>query len=695
MKKSSFAAIAFLIVGLIATQAQLTASQAGQAVATPRGAQAASEETEATSWTPEEMMKVKSVDNVQVSPHGRRVVFTVTEAVMSGEKSEYLTHIHMAAADGSDSFQFTYGVKSCTNPRWSPDGQWIAFTSSRLGKNNIWLIRADGGEAEQLTDVKTGVGSFRWSPDGKMIAFIMPDRPTEAEEKAKKEKDDAKVVDENLKMNHLWVIPLERDAEGKREARQLTKGEFNVGSGLGFAGFDWSPEGKMIAFAHTPTPRVNDWPLADISTVDVATGEVKLLVQTGAAEYGPLYSPGGGWVAYTASDTPATWGFTRKVFVVAASGGQPRALGDAFDQQPNLIGWSADGERIYFTEARGTLRRLYALPVDGGPPQFIDRGDGVLFGINLNRSRTVVGFTWQTADRAPEAYVARLDRFTPVKVSRTNANLPLYPLGRTEVIRWKSSDGMEIEGLLTYPVGYEPDKRYPLLLMIHGGPTGVYTQTFVANRSIYPLAAFSAHGYAVLRCNIRGSSGYGKKFRYANYNDWGGMDYQDLMAGVDHVIRMGVADADRLGVMGWSYGGYMTSWIITQTKRFKAASIGAPPTNLMSFTGTTDVSGFIPDYFGTEFWNDLDPYRAHSAMFHVKGVSTPTLLQHGERDERVPISQSYELYNALKRQGVTVKMVVYPRTPHGPREPKLLLDVAKGNMGWFAKYLGKTSLPSK
>jgi dipeptidyl aminopeptidase/acylaminoacyl peptidase len=211
----------------------------------------------------------------------------------------------------------------------------------------------------------------------------------------------------------------------------------------------------------------------------------------------------------------------------------------------------------------------------------------------------------------------------------------------------------------------------------------VFTERYVGSAGVYPLAVFAARGYAVLRPNPRGSSGYGAKFRYANRGDWGGGDYRDLMAGVDHCVSAGIADPERLGVMGWSYGGFMTSWIITQTRRFKAASVGAGVTNLMSFTGTADIPSFLPDYFGGEFWDKFDAYRGHSAMFHVKGVTTPTLIQHGDRDERVPISQGYELYNALKRQGGQTKMVVYPRTPHGIQEPKLLLDAMNRNLEWF------------
>ena len=494
------------------------------------------------------------------------------------------------------------------------------------------------------------------------------------------------MVDLDLKIYHLWVVPAAVDADKKPEARQLTKGKFNCNPAYA-GGFDWSPDGKTIAFAHTPTTRVDDWPLADISTVDVETGEIKPLAHTGASESSPVYSPDGSSIAYLAGDDPSTWGFTRDVCIVDAAGGKPRRLVHTFDRRPDLLGWSSDGRKVYVAETRGTLTRLSALPVDGGPLEDLDRGEQVISGVNLNTSRTLVGFTLQSSTRPPEAFVSRLDRFAPVQVSRANTDLPDHPLGKTEVIRWKSSDGLEIEGLLSCPVGYRDGKRYPLLLIIHGGPMGVFRQTFIANRSLYPIAAFTARGHVVLRCNIRGSSGYGREFRYANYGDWGGMDYRDLMTGVDHVIGLGIADPDRLGVMGWSYGGYMSSWIVSQTDRFKAASIGAPVTNLMSFTGTSDIPGFIPDFFGGEFWDNLDPYRDHSAMFQIKGASTPTLIQHGESDVRVPISQGYELYNALKRQGVEVKMVVYPRAPHGPQEPKQILDVMKRNLDWFDRKI--------
>jgi dipeptidyl aminopeptidase/acylaminoacyl peptidase len=639
-----------------------------------------------TAWTPELSMKVKGVGGVRVSPDGKRVVYTVNEAVMAAEKSEYVSNLWMANADGSDSYQLTFSEKSSSNPDWSHDGKWIAFTSSRSGKNNLYLMRSTGGEAEMITDVKSGVGEFAWSPESKWIAFTMTDPLTDDEEKNNKGKDDSRWIEEHVKMSHLYVVPVAKDAAGKRETRQLTKGNFTVGSVFG-SGFDWSPDGKSIVFTLTKTPKADYWTSASVSVVDVASGEIKPLAATNAAEMQPLYSPDGKWIALTISDIPPTWAFQYRIHLIPAGGGAPKPLALTFDEQPNLIGWAADSKRIYFQETRGTTTAISAINVETSAITDIEKSRAIYNGVNLNKTRTMFGMMMQNNDTAAEAYITRADSFAPAKVSSANAGLAKLPLGKMEVVRWKSSDGMEIEGILNYPVNYRPGERVPLLLVIHGGPTGVFMQNFAAGPGLYPTAVFNAHGYAVLRPNPRGSSGYGKKFRYANYKDWGGGDYRDLMAGVDHIVGMGVADQNRLGVMGWSYGGFMTSWVITQTKRFKAASIGAAVTNLMSFTGTADIPGFIPDYMGAQFWDNLDVYRRHSAMFNIKGVSTPSLIQHCEGDLRVPISQGYELYNALRQQDVPVRMLVMPRQAHGPTEPKMLLKVMQTNVEWFNKMI--------
>ena len=637
-------------------------------------------------WTPDLILKVKRVGPVVPSPDGTRVAFVLSEAVIEGEKSEFNSQIHVGHADGSAAFQLTCADKSATAPRWSPDGQWIGFLSARGGdKTNLFRIRVAGGEAEQLTAEKSSITTFAWAPDGKSIAFVMPDPKTEDEDKAAKEKRDAKVIDEGEKLARLYVVPAEKNDEGKRPPKKLTDGQMHV------TGIDWSPDGQSIAFSHQRTPKVFEQ--NDISIVRVPGGETRQLVATKAFEADPSYSRDGRWIAYVTSDDPPTWGFTGWIRVMPADGGAPRELAKTFDEQPDVVGWSADGRSLYTWETHGTIGRLSALPVGGGAPTFVSGPDVNVGGPVLNTKGTAVGFAQAWPNKAPEPYVSVLQPFGAKQVAQVQT-LPAAndaPLGRTEVLKWKAPDGIEIEGLLTYPADYERGRKVPLLVMVHGGPAGVFTQSFIGMPGPYPMPVFGARGYAVLRCNVRGSSGYGRKFRYANYQDWGGGDYRDIMSGVDHTIAMGVADPDRLGIMGWSYGGYMTSWIITQTKRFKAASVGAGVTNLMSFTGTADIPGFVPDYFGGEYWDVFDRWRARSAMFNIKGVTTPTLIQHGEQDLRVPISQGYELYNALVRQNVATKMIVYPRQPHGIQEPKLIKDAMERNLEWFDRWIHRRS----
>jgi dipeptidyl aminopeptidase/acylaminoacyl peptidase len=646
---------------------------------------------QSTGWTPELAMRVKRVSHVRVSADGKRVAFVVSQAVMDSEKSEWLSQIHLAASDGTGAMQLTQGERGATNPEWSPDGQWIAFASARGGKPeakaNLWRIRVAGGEAEQLTDEKSDISAISWSPDGSQIAFCMAEPPTEEEEKAKKEKRDWRVVDEALKPIRLCLVSITKDAAGKRSVRKLTPEQRSVDP----AQFDWSPNGQSIVFSHSPTPKADDWTQADISLVEVGSGKVRPLADTAGAESDPMFSPDGQWIAYTASDVPAAWAGASRLQLVPAEGGTPRALAPSYDGRPNVLGWSVDGRRVFVAETQRTVSRIWTIPVEGGHVAGLTPADLMVEAPALNASRTHFGFTSQSDEQPVEAFASTVDTFSAVQVSRVQS-LPKVIIGKTEVMTWKAPDGKTIEGLLTYPAGYQPGNRVPLLVIVHGGPAGVFLRTFTGNASPYLVAAFASRGYALLRCNVRGSSGYGRDFRYANRSDWGGGDYRDIMSGVDHLISKGIGDPDRMGVMGWSYGGYMTSWVITQTKRFKAASVGAGVTNLMSFTGTADIPSFVPDYFGGEYWDVFDRWRTHSAMFNVKGVSTPTLIQHGEADLRVPISQGYEFYNALKRQNVPVTMVVYPRQPHGIQEPKLMLDAMQRNLDWFDRWIKGTQV---
>lgn len=633
------------------------------------------------SWTPELQIKVSALSNPQISPDGSRVVYQKNDAVMTADRSEYVSQLWLASIDGKSNFQITFGEKSSSNPKFSPDGTMIAFLSNRKdNRNQIYVLRIAGGEAEQITDGKSAVSDFQWSPDGRFIAYTMSDPKTDEEEKNEKARNDFRWVDENIKFARLYLVPLAKNEAGKREPKKLTDIDRNV------TGFDWSPDGRRIVFAHTKSPVADYWPSSDVSTVDIATGAVTDVAAGAAAEQNPLYSPDGKWIAMTVSDLPIRWAQSNRIYVYPAAGGEPKILPPSYDGQPGLLAWSPDSRYVLFTEARGTGTALYGADISAGSISLIESLDAVITSPFSHKSG-LYAYVRQTADTPPEVYVGRAGMSAVTRVSSANSSFSAIPTPKTEVIKWKSKDGMEIEGLLTYPVGYRTGTRVPLILNVHGGPAGVFQQSFVGNRGVYPLASMAAAGYAILRPNPRGSSGYGTQFRRANIKDWGGMDYEDLMAGVDHVISMGVADENRLGVMGWSYGGYMTSTIITKTNRFKAASAGAAVTNLMSFNGTADIPSFVPDYFEAEFWDNPEIYARHSAMFNIKNARTPTLIQHGDADVRVPISQGYELYNALKRLGVPVRMIVLPRQPHGPTEPRMQLAAMQSNLEWFAKYL--------
>jgi dipeptidyl aminopeptidase/acylaminoacyl peptidase len=645
------------------------------------------------------MMQIKRIGAVQVSPDGKRVAYTVREAVMGEDKSEHLTHIYLANADGSGARQLTRGDHSSDDPQWSVDSQAIVFISGRRGKKNLWMISLHGGDAIQLTNHGSDIGTFRISPQGNSIAFTALDTPTEEEQEQERKRNDARVLDENPKLNRLFLIEWATDVREKQEARQISSGRISVAADNlrpGRPAFDWSPDAKRIAVSHTKTPRPDDWPTADILLVDVASGKVTPVANSSAAESSPLFSPCGSKLVYTVSDDPPRWAGARRIHV--AEVGNPPAVGgkavqlaeaqDGFGRYSDLLGWEKSGEAVYFGEVHRTSYRIMKLPLDGGSARELSKIMGMsLSGALLNDTRSHWGYSLETCNTPPEAFVSPVERFDPVAVSEVHRNINLRNLAHTETIRWKSSEDFEIEGLLTFPVGYQAGRRYPLLVIVHGGPMGAFTKTFNGSASTYPVAAFAEKGFAILRPNVRGSSGYGQKFRYANHADWGGGDFRDMMAGIDHLIGQKIADSERLGIMGWSYGGYMTAWTITQTKRFRAASVGAGVANLMSFTGTADIPGFLPDYFGGEFWDKPEVYRKHSPMFHMKEVTTPTLIQHGEKDERVPLSQGQELYNALKRQGCETKMIVYPRTPHGIEEPRLLLDCMRRNLEWFEQKL--------
>ena len=635
-------------------------------------------------WTPALSMRYSQLSGLAISRDGGSVAYVVRKPLMQGEKSEYLSHIWLASSDGTRDRQFTRGAKSASTPSFSPDGQWLAFTTSRSGKNQLWVIALAGGEARQLTDAKAGVGAYLWSPDGTAIAFVMRDPPTEEEEKAEKEKRDVVLVDQNFKYGHLYTVPFDRAATEPAEAVRVTEGDFHV------TGFDWSPDGRHLVFAHQADPRINTGRLSgDISIVSAAGGDLQPLVTGSGVESGPHWSPDGTLVAYASTgDQPEPIGL-EDLYVVDLESGESRRLADTPNRSAFILGWSADSREVFLNEVLRTTRHVVAVPVGGGDVRQVTQGEGVVGSVALAPEAGRLALTWETTDEPVEVHVSSLVDFAPSQLSSVNQDVPRPPMGRTELLSWSAPDGTPVEGLLTYPVDWEAGTRVPLILNVHGGPAGVFSQSFTGSPSIYMIQYFAQEGFAVLRPNPRGSTGYGKEFRYANFMDWGYGDLSDLLAGVDHVIEMGVAHADSLLLMGWSYGGYMTSFAVTQTDRFRAASMGAGLPNLISMVSTTDIGDYLAGHMGGEYFDDYETYEKHSAVYHIKNVTTPTQVIHGAQDLRVPFTQGQEFYNSLTRLGVETEMIVYPRTPHGPREPKFLMDVSERIMTWFEKHLRK------
>ncbi len=640
-------------------------------------------------WTPALSMRYRSVGSTAVSPDGSRVAYVVRHAEMGGDTSRYVSQIWVASADGSANRQFTRGPGSATSPAFSPHGRRLAFTADRGGddaKPQVWILPLDGGEAWRLTDAPEGVVSFAWSPDGSRIAYTMRDTATTEERRRKKEKRDEFFVDSMYHYQHLYVVPLADSVEGRRPVTRLTSGAFEVRS------FDWSPDGRSIVFAHQPDPRIDTGQMdADISVVPSAGGEVRHLVTRPGVDGEPRWSPDGRTIAFTSDGGRPEPVSLSDVWVVPAGGGEARRLAETPDRSAGMVGWSRDGSAVWVQEVVHTQGAVLAVPADGSAPKVMVPDGGTMGDVAFADHAERMAFVWQDPDTPPDVYVSPTDALRRTKLSDVNGDLPRPPMGRTEVVSWTSGP-YTIEGLLTYPVGFRRGEKVPLILNVHGGPAGVFTQSFTGSPSIYMIQVFAQRGYAVLRPNPRGSLGYGKPFRYANVEDWGGGDFRDLMRGVDHVLAMGVTVPDSLVEMGWSYGGYMTSWIVTHTDRFKAASMGAGLPDLIPMSMTTDIQDYLVAHMGgKEPWEAFDAYRKHSPIYSIANVKTPTQVLHGAQDERVPTAQGLEFYRALRRRGVPTQMILFPRTPHGPREPKLLMSVTPHILDWFDSWLGRGS----
>ena len=650
---------------------------------------------------PEDIVAMKRLGGAAILPDGRWAAFVRTTPILEEEKSEYRSHIGLVSTDGGEPFQLTNAPNGDSNPQWSPDSARIAFISKRTGdKNQIWLIPIAGGEAKQLTHTKNGASNPRWSPDGKRIAFLMQEKDDEAEEKRKKAKDDPVVVEkDDFRQTHLWVIDVEtiagepkllftlpekesdKDKDNKKEqdekdkSQRLTEGDFHVSD------LQWSPDGKQIAFVSAPSPKADHTMFnATIQIIDIETKVIRKLTGYDGGESGPRWSPNGTQIVFLRS--PEGYG-QKDLHIISAEGGISTNLTSDLDRNTDSPIWSPDGEVIYFRAMNRVRRHLYAVPKAGGEIRQITQGDCVIGGISIADDGDTF-LCHRTAPNMPmDLWVGSIRTGKLKQITELNPQIGKFALGETRVVQWNSNDGLEIEGLLCLPVGYEENQSYPLIVEPHGGPHGGARDLQFKPEWQY----FSGEGFAIFAPNFRGSDGYGRNFAKANYSDWGVGDYQDIMTGVDYLIDQEIADPDCLVVGGWSYGGYMTSWIITQTERFKAALNGCGVTNLVSMYGQTDIPSFMRLYFVDAPSQQLELYRKHSPISYIHRAKTPTLILHGAEDKRVPLPQAEEFYAGLKAIGVDVEFIKYPREGHGIGEPRHLLDSLKRQLAWYKKYV--------
>ena len=629
-------------------------------------------------WSPKESMKIKSISQTDISYDGKMVAYVVREPVMDDEKSEYLSQIWLTNVDSKENVQYTFNLKSSSSPKFSPDGKNLAFLSSRSGRNQIWIISTSGGEARRLTEEEKGIRSIKWSPNGRKISFLKNDDDTEEEIKSKKNKTDVILVDKKFKYSHIYSYNLFEDT-----VTQITKGDFSVNS------FDYSPNGKKIVFSHQDDTNINTgFVNSDISVIESDGSSLLNLIKRPGIDSNPIFSGDGNRFAFISSGGKQESIGLRDTYIFNLKNNNIKKLDNTPNRDSNIISWSSDNKNLIISESVKTTSQLILLPVNGD--NYISWSgekykEGVISSVVKSKKSDNLVLCYEKLNSPVEVFLTGTNNLSFSKLSDIN-NYNYPELSRTEIISWKSFDGRIIEGILTYPKNYKKGSKYPIILQIHGGPAGVFSERFNGRPGIYMTEYFSEKGYVTIKPNPRGSTGYGKEFRYANYKDWGYGDYEDVVSGVDKVIDMGIGDPDRQFVMGWSYGGYLTSFVVTKTNRFKAASMGAGLPNLISMVTTTDIQDYLVAHMGSEFWDDYETYEKHSAIYQIKNTTTPTQIIHGANDLRVPFTQGQEFYRALDRLGVDTEMVVYPRTPHGPREPKFLMDVSERILIWFEKY---------
>jgi len=632
--------------------------------------------------TIDDLLSVTSVGGVQISPDGKWVAYTVTETDFA--QDAYVSHLWLANPATGRRFQVTRGDKGVGAAQWSPDGAWLTFTSGRVAdRNQIFAISPDGGEAIQLTKAETAVGAFNWSRDGKQIAFTAAE-PAAATAKERRERfGDFEVVRREYTHTHIWTFDVAEAMKAPVAGRQRTRGK-----AMSVGGFSWSPDGTRIAFSATINPDLIQGKTADIHLLKLADDRVTTLVSLPGPDNNPRWSPDGRQIVFSsAMGETIYFASNTRLAVVSADGGQPRSLTDRFDENPSFVEWNADG--LYFSGAQKTASHLFRLDPSSGVFTRVTGPDTLMAGgFSMTRDGRRMAFSASSPTALTEVFVSDVAAFAPRALTAMTDQARAFTLGTREVISWKSQDGTTIEGVLIKPANFDPAKKYPLLCIIHGGPTGIDRPALLApDARYYPSDIWAARGALILKVNYRGSAGYGEKFRKLNVRNLGVGDAWDVVSGIDHLIAKGWVDSAKVGCMGWSQGGYISAFLTTSTTRFAAISVGAGISNWATYYYNTDITPFTINYLGDDPADDPEIYAKTSPMTYIGKAKTPTLIQHGELDRRVPIPNAYELRQGLEDRGVPVEMVVYKAFGHGINKPRAMRAVMAHNLAWFNHYI--------
>jgi dipeptidyl aminopeptidase/acylaminoacyl peptidase len=636
----------------------------------------------------DDLLTIKSVGATQISPDGKWIAYTV--GFGDFKQDAFINQIWLAETAKGKTFQLTRGDKSSTSPRWSPDGRWLAFLSNRQeDKNQIFLINPDGGEAQPLTRSETAIAGFAWSDDGKTIAYTATEPPPQPLKDRKDYLGDYDVVRNGYSYVHLWTLNVADAINAPVVGKQRTKKkDFSIDS------FNWSPDGSSIAFSATMNPDLIQGVTSDIYLLKLTDDSVKKIVNSPGPDNGPRFSPDGKQIVFSSAMGNKTFFATNsRLAVVSVDGGAPKSITDSFDENPGLLEWKTDG--IYFTGLQKTASHLFRVDPASSRITRVSAPDNLMAGsFTLSRAGDRLAFTAGSTTAMNELFVSEAKNFAPRKLTDMTEQARSFTLGTREVISWKSQDGATIEGVLIKPANFDPSKKYPLLCIIHGGPTGVDRPLLLTPDSrYYPSDVWAARGALILKVNYRGSAGYGEAFRKLNVRNLGVGDAWDVLSGVDYLINKGWVDRNKVACMGWSQGGYISAFLTTSTDRFAAISVGAGISNWATYYYNTDITPFTINYLGNDPAIDPEIYQKTSPMTYIKTAKTPTLIQHGELDRRVPIANAYELRQGLEDRGVKVEMVVYKGFGHGITKPKSMRAVMQHNLAWFNHFIWGDPLP--